>query len=94
MYLGVIVDVKRSKDKVTVEVGDLDIYVAEELKGKLDDVLKKSSEKATINLAKVTRVSTPALQVILSARNSFDELKVSNLCEEVASDLKMVGIAF
>ena len=87
-------DVKKSKNKVIVEVDDLDIYVAEELKGKLDEVLKKSSDKATIDLAKVTRISTPALQVILSAKNSFDELNVTNLCEEVIGDLKMIGITF
>lgn len=85
-------DVKRSKDKITVEVDDLDIYVAEELKTKLDDVLKKSSDKATIDLAKVKRISTPALQVILSARKSFGELNVTNLCEEVAGDLKFIGV--
>ena len=87
-------DVKRSKNKVTVETDDLDIYVAEELKKKLDEVLKKSSDKATVNLAKVKRISTPALQVILSAGNSFDELNVTNLCEELASDLKMIGVTF
>ncbi len=85
-------DVKRSKNKVTVETDDLDIYVAEELKAKLDEVLKKSSDKATLDLAKVSRISTPALQVILSARNSFGELNVTNLCEEVACDLKMLGV--
>ncbi|MBE9537169.1 MAG: hypothetical protein IMF07_08315 [Proteobacteria bacterium] len=85
---------KRSKNKVTVEVDDLDIYVAEELKNKLAEVLKKSPDKAILNLAKVKRISTPALQVILSAGNSFDELNVTDLCEEIASDLKMIGVAF
>lgn len=87
-------DVKRSKNKVTVEVDDLDIYVAEELKGKLDDVLKKSSDKATIDLGKVTRISTPALQVILSAKNSFNELNVTKLSKDLVDDLNMVGITF
>lgn len=87
-------DVKRSKNKVTVVADDLDIYVAEELKGKLDDVLKKSSDKAIIDLGKVARISTPALQVILSAKNSFNELNVTKLSKELADDLKMVGITF
>lgn len=87
-------DVKRSKNKVIVETDDLDIYVAEELKTKLDDVLKKDFDKATLDMAKVLRISTPALQVILSAKKSFNELSVTNLCEDVACDLKMVGVVF
>lgn len=79
-------------NKVIVEEEDLDIYLADELKACLLEVIGKKKKKIVLDLGKVGRITTPAIQVILSAKKSTDNIEVKGLSVEIQSELKNLGV--
>ena len=82
------------RNRIEVDEDELDIYAATELSNALKELYDKGKKKVTLDLGKVERVSTPAIQVILSARKSFNEFHLESLQESVAHELKTLGIEF
>ncbi|MDH3975006.1 MAG: hypothetical protein OEV42_12065 [Deltaproteobacteria bacterium] len=86
--MGIII----KKNVLTVEGEDLDIYIADELKTALLDLYKKGKKKVSLDLVNVERITTPAAQVILSAKKTFSEVKIINAGGSISLDLKNIGV--
>lgn len=80
------------RNVVVVDVEDLDIYAAESLKDALFGLFDKGKKKVSVDLAKVSRITTPAIQVLISAGKTFAEFKVSSVSEALALELKRLGV--
>jgi anti-anti-sigma regulatory factor len=80
------------RNTVIVEVEDLDIYAAGSLKDALFGLLDKGKRKVSVDLAKVNRITTPAIQVLISAGKTFAEFNVSSVSESLAVELKRLGV--
>ena len=80
------------RNTVIVDVEDLDIYAAGSLKDALFDLLDKGKKKVSVDLAKVNRITTPAIQVLISAGKTFAEFNVSSVSESLAVELKRLGV--
>ena len=80
------------RNVVVVDVEDLDIYAAGSLKDALFGLFDKGKRKVSVDLAKVNRVTTPAIQVLISAGRTFAEFKVNSVSEPLAIELKRLGV--
>lgn len=81
-------------NEIIINDSDLDIYAALELKGRLDAFLKEGLKKAVLDLSRVSSLSTPAVQVILSAADEFESLDIKKcpLNQTLIEDLRSIGI--
>jgi len=77
---------------VIVDVEDLDIYAAGSLREALSGIFDKGKRKVSVDLAKVTRITTPAIQVLISAGKTFTEFNVTSISEPLAVELKRLGV--
>lgn len=77
---------------VVVDVEDLDIYAAGSLKDALSTLFDKGKKKVSVDLAKVSRITTPAIQVLISAGKTFAEFNVTSINETLAVELKRLGV--
>ena len=80
------------RNVVVVDVEDLDIYAAGSLKDALFGLFDKGKRKVSVDLARVNRITTPAIQVLISAGRTFAEFKVSSVSEPLAGELKRLGV--
>ena len=80
------------KNSVVIDEENLDIYTADKLKETLLELVGKGSRKVVLDMKKVERLTTPALQVILSAKKTFEEVQVKSLSKAVAEDLERFGV--
>jgi len=80
------------KNVITVEDEELDIYIVDELKNTLMELLNKGKKKVTLDLSNVERITTPAAQVIVSAKKSFDHIEIANARESIYLDLQKIGV--
>ncbi len=85
-------EISVNENLVSVETDFLDIYAAELLAETICNVFEKNREKLVLNMERVEKVSTPALQVILSAAASFDDIAVENVQQELAKDIALMGL--
>ena len=79
-------------NKVTFKVDDLDIYVSEDLKSALEKSHSKKPEKIVFDMKKVERISTPVLQLLISAKKSFDEFTLINMSPQLEKDIVNMGV--
>ena len=79
-------------NKVSVNEEELDIYSAVELKDRLLELFENGVREVVLDLGIVERISTPGLQVLLSAKRSFDRMEVEELQSCVGDELKMLGV--
>ena len=77
---------------VVVDVEDLDIYAAGSLKDALSALFDKGKKKVSVDLSKVSRITTPATQVLISAGKTFAEFNVTSISESLAVELKRLGV--
>ena len=84
--------IKVSRNCITVNEDDLDIYIALELKDILLDLFEKEKKTITFNLSKVERLSTPGIQAIISATKSFKEVNFKGLQPSVAKVLERLEV--
>ena len=82
------------KNTVAIEADSLDIYLAVSLKDALFELFEKGKKKVSLDLAAVERISTPGIQVILSAKKTFNEFNILSLSEQLSSELKKMGVEF
>lgn len=82
------------KNVVVVDVDDLDIYAAGSLKDALSTLQDKGKKKVCVDLSKVGRITTPAIQVLISAGKTFSGFSVTSISEPLAVELKRLGVAF
>ena len=80
------------KNCVVVDVEDLDIYAAGSLKDALSGLFEKGKKKVSVDLANVSRITTPAIQVLISAGKTFAEFNVASISEPLAGELKRLGV--
>lgn len=85
-------NIKVSRNCVTINEEDLDIYIALELKDILLALFEKDKKKITFNLSKVERLSTPGIEVIVSATKSFKEVNFKGLQPSVADVLERLEV--
>ncbi|MCK5140459.1 MAG: STAS domain-containing protein [Thermodesulfovibrionia bacterium] len=79
-------------NKVTFKADALDIYVSEELKIALEKIHSKKPEKIVFDMKKVERISTPVLQLFISAKKSFDEFTLINMSPQLEKDIVNMGV--
>ncbi len=80
------------RNNVIVDVEDLDIYAAGSLKDALFGLFEKGKKKVSVDLAKVNKITTPAIQVLISAGKTFAEFNVTSVSEPLAVELKRLGV--
>lgn len=80
------------RNVVVVDMEDLDIYAAGSLKDALFGLFEKGKKKVSVDLVRVNRITTPAIQVLISAGRTFAEFKVNSVSEELAVELKRLGV--
>ena len=80
------------KNCVVVDVEDLDIYAAGSLKDALSSLFDKGKRKVSVDLAKVSRITTPAVQVLMSAGKTFADFNVVSINEQLAVEIKRLGV--
>lgn len=85
-------EISTNENLVTVETGFLDIYTAELLAEAISNIFETNQEKLVLNMKKVEKISTPALQVILSAVASYDKVAIENIHQELAKDIELMGV--
>ena len=83
-----------NRNTVSVDGPEFDIYDAIELKETLDKFVAGGKKSVSLKLSKVERISTPAIQVVLSALNTFGKCKVDtgDMNESVIDDLRLLGV--
>lgn len=83
------------KDGTVKLEGDLNIYVAKELKEKLQEVFNKN-KKIRIDLSEITDIDTSCIQILLSlkilAKNNKIDYKLVNPSPVVKEAFKLSGI--
>lgn len=80
------------KEKIIIIKQDsLDIYDAPILKEKIAVAASANKKSIIIDLQNVEDISTPAIQVLIAAKKSLEDLKVLNIREGVVNNLIMLG---
>ena len=84
-----------NRNTVVVDGPDFDIYDAIELKDALNEFVSKGKKTLNIKLSAAEKVSTPAIQVVLSAFKTFSKCKVDtgDISESVLEDLRLLGVS-
>ncbi|MCK5237704.1 MAG: hypothetical protein KAR06_12070 [Deltaproteobacteria bacterium] len=85
-----------NKMSITVKSDKVDIYGALELHKAIKKFFDDGKDSLTISLSKVKTISTPAIQVILSAQKSFKKglnIKKGTVSKEVKSDFETLGVS-
>lgn len=82
-----------TNNEIIVDEQELDIYTALELKNVLQGVLENGADDIRLDLSKVSSLSTPAAQVIVSAVRSFKKLDITgDIQPSLNDDLRSMGI--
>lgn len=81
-----------NKNVLKINQDEIDIYDSASFK----DVLVKSIKRKgiTLDLSVVEDISTSAIQVIMSAMQSMDGLKLKGVTKEVKKNIFLLGISF
>lgn len=85
-------DMTIENEIVKIEADELDIYTVAELKESFEGFLGDGMEEITLDFGMVERISTPALQVLVSAEKSFDSFDMTNLQPDVIAAFAQLGI--
>ena len=83
-----------SENQVVVEGPDLDIYAAMELRNIFVSLLETGTTDVILNINKVSTLSTPAVQGIISASKSFDNFRIEkdSLQLSLLEEFRSLGI--
>lgn len=80
------------KDILKINQDEIDIYGSTSFKEVLEGSVKRKN--ITIDLSKVDNLSTPAIQIILSAMKTMNGLKLKGVKKEVKRELFLLGVSF
>lgn len=80
------------KDILKINQDEIDIYDSTSFKEVLEKSVKRKN--ITIDLSKVDDLSTTAIQIILSALETMNGLKVKGVGKEVKRELFLLGVSF
>ncbi len=80
------------KDILKINQDEIDIYDSTTFKEVLEGSVKRKG--ITIDLSMVDDMSTPAIQIILSALKTMDALKVKGVRKDVKRELFLLGVSF
>ena len=78
---------KRKGKGISVDEEDFNIYVADELCTMLRELCDTGEKELVLDLKKVERLSTPGLQVILSARKSFPDFSIKGISKALSDQV-------
>lgn len=83
-----------NRNTICVDGPEFDIYDAIELKETLDKFVAGGKKSLSLKLSAVERISTPAIQVVLSAKKTFGKCKIDTgkMKEPVIDDLRLLGV--
>ncbi|MCK4739327.1 MAG: hypothetical protein KAT46_05205 [Deltaproteobacteria bacterium] len=88
-------DIEVKKNKVSITTEDLNIYVAMDLKEVFDELNNKGEQEVSLDISKASSISTPLIQVILSAKKTFKNFTLNkNIASSVTDDTNSLGIKF
>ncbi|MBI5193568.1 MAG: STAS domain-containing protein [Nitrospirae bacterium] len=82
-------DVK--KNLIIIKQDALDIYDATALKEKITSVSSTVTKSLVIDLGHLEDISTPAIQILISAKKSIEDLKFININESIVKNLILLG---
>ena len=80
------------KDILKINQDEIDSYDSTFFKEVLEKSVKRKN--ITIDLSKVDDLSTPAIQIILSALKTMNGLKLKGVKKEVKRELFLLGVSF
>lgn len=81
-------------NRILIHQAELDIYDAQVLKEKISSVAAENHHSVVLDLNKVEEISTPIAQILLAAKESIGDFRVSNLSEGVSRSLRMFGFLY
>ena len=76
---------------IIIKQDSLDIYDAPVLKEKITTVAYGDKRTVVLDLRDVEDISTPAIQVLIAAKKSFEGLKILNIKESVVNNLILLN---
>lgn len=79
------------KNKILILQDELDIYDAPILKEKIAEVAASHDSSVILDLDQVEGVSTPVIQVLMSARKSLKDFTIVNIHEGVRKNCSLFG---
>lgn len=82
----------QKKSTMTLRENDLDIYASIELKKTLMEKHAMGINQITLNFKNVERISTPALQVLISAKKTFEKIAYVSVNDDVKEEVLMLGL--
>lgn len=78
-------------NKILILQDELDIYDASTLKEKILEVASSNDSSVIIDLQQVECLSTPIIQILMSAKKSLMDFKVLNINEAVNLNCTLFG---
>lgn len=76
---------------VIIKQDSLDIYDATALKEKIASVSSAAQKSLVVDLGNLEDITTPAMQVLISAKKSLEGIKFINIKESVVNNLILLG---
>lgn len=76
---------------VIIKQDSLDIYDATALKEKIVSVSSTVQKSLVVDLGNIEDITTPAIQILISAKKSLEEIKFINIKESVVNNLILLG---
>ena len=76
---------------IIIKQDSLDIYDAPVLKEKIAAAASADNRTVVLDLQNVGDMSTPAIQVLIAAKKSFEGLKILNIKESVVNNLILLN---
>lgn len=76
---------------VIIKQDSLDIYDATALKEKIASVSSTAQKALVVDLGNLEDITTPAIQILISAKKSLDGIKFINIKESVVNNLILLG---
>lgn len=79
------------RNRITLEEDCLDIHLSVELREVLINLSKRGKRNILLDISKVERISTPAIQVLLSAMNVFGKFRFDGLQPDIREIFTLIG---
>lgn len=76
---------------IIIKQDSLDIYDTTALKEKIVSVSSTAQKSLVVDLGSIEDITTPAIQVLISAKKSLEGIKFINIKESVVNNLILLG---
>ncbi|MBI5756151.1 MAG: STAS domain-containing protein [Nitrospirae bacterium] len=80
-------------NKILILQDELDIYDAPLLKEKITTVANTNNNSVVVDLHQVESISTPVIQILISAKKSLKDFNILNINDGIIRNLNLFGFS-